>query len=466
VRNADQFGPVCPQAANGGAAGRTISEDCLNLDVWTGAKSASEKRPVMVWIHGGNAGVGVGDPPQFDGAALAGKGVVLVTVNYRGGVLGNLALPELSRESGRNASGNYGLMDDIAALTWVRKNISAFGGDPNNVTVFGQSFGADSIDFLNISPLAKGLYRRAITQSHARYPRDPDLFEQATAWKSLAAAEADGLKTLDKLGVHTLKDLREVPWQKLVEIDRAIAGSGADPGQILDGWVLPHTYSEAYALGAQHDVSAMAGDAKDEGGASPDTAFDIVAKTGVKPRVAFPAAFTLADYRERARKKFGARLDEFLALYPASTDREAFFASSAAARDGSRVSTWLWAGAWRAKATQPVYLYSWTHAPPGKDRELTGARHASELAYTFGNLAPPDQGWTDQDRRIADTMTSYWVNFARTGNPNGPGLAAWPAFDPGDARLMELGERFQPIPVADKAKLDFWRRFYDSQPAG
>jgi len=170
----------------------------------------------------------------------------------------------------------------------------------------------------------------------------------------------------------------------------------------------------------------------------------------------------VADYQAATREKFARMADEFLQIYPAASDREAFLASSIAARDNNRMSTWMWATQWREKRSQPVYLYFWTHAPPGPNHDLTGAAHGSELAYVFSR---PNAAWTDEDRKIADTMSSYWVNFARTGNPNGPGVPPWPAFEGTTEAAMELGDHFQPIPLPDKTKADFWRRFYASQPA-
>jgi para-nitrobenzyl esterase len=468
VRAADQYGPICPQAPPQGLRDRPMSEDCLHLDVWTAAKAAREGRPVMVWFHGGGP-FGADSEPNFDGEALARKGVVVVTVNYRLGVLGNLATPELSRESGHGASGDYGLMDDVAALKWVQRNIAAFGGDPKNVTLFGQSFGAGTQHMLSLSPLAKGLYQRMIVESHARYPRDPTIFEVATAYRTLDEAEANGRKFAEALGAKTLKEMREAPLPKVMEAARTATGAG----HVVDGYVVPHGYSETYALGAQNDVFVIAGFTRDETGALPDTAFDraheraIAAATNPPPRtnnVPQPIA-TLDGYRSYAQRRFGPMADEFMKLYPATSDREAFLASNAAVRDNGRVSLWMWAGAWRKAGTKPVYLYFWDHAPPGKNHDFTGAYHESEIAYVFNHESKLDEPWTADDRRIADAMSSYWVNYARTGDPNGPGLAKWAAFDGKTEQVMEVGDRFGPLPPADKAKVDFWKRFYETQPS-
>ena len=473
VRNADQRGNICPQPAGGGAGnGLTMSEDCLNVDVWTAAASSSERRPVMVWFHGGNAGMGAGTGPQQDGEPLASKGVVLVNVNFRAGPLGHLASPELSRESGHSASGNYGTMDCIAALRWVKTNIAAFGGDPDNVTIFGQSFGAGTEHFITLSPLSAGLFNKVIYQSHAHYAHDPELMSIGSAYRTKKQAEADGVIYENVLGTHDLKALRAMPWQKLMDAYSATAlaenaearkngATGISWLYSLDGYVVPRNYSQSYALGVHTDAPVMAGNNHDEGGASPDTAWDLVAQ-GTKLRAAFPAFTSLKEYLDWAHAKFGSMTARFLELYPAASDREAFFSSSAAARDSNKNSTWMWASDWKKRNTQAAYLYFWTHGASGPNHDLQGASHGSELAFIFGH---PAQGWTQDDLRIADMMQRYWTNFARTGNPNGPGLPEWKPFDGSTAQLMELGEHFQAIPLADKVKLAFWKSFFASQPA-
>ena len=461
VRPAEQPGAVCPQPASDIIAGLKIDEDCLNLDIWTGASRAGERRPVMVWFHGGERGFGAGSQPIFDGAALAKRGVIVVTVNYRGGPLGLLATPELSAESSRGASGNYALMDNIAALKWVKRNIAAFGGNPGNVTIFGQSFGAGTSHFLSLSPLAKGLFQRMINQSHALYSRDPAMFQAAMRYLPLKDAEADGQTFMRIAGARSLADLRKMPWQALVEAYRK-SKSDLLWSYTLDGYVLPRTYAETYAASAQADVDELAGENADESGAAADTAFDLV--TAGKAAVPNNSIALLghAAYLDFVRKKFGAMADEYLLLYPATDDRGAFVSANNAIRDSARVSQWLWAGAFTQRRTKPVYLYFFTYAPPGPKRYVTGAYHGAELGYVFGN---PDPAWDAQDRRLSDTMMSYWTNFAKTGNPNGAGLPTWPAFDRRKQRTMELGRLFAPIPLADKDRTDFWQRFFATQPA-
>ncbi|MBC2665538.1 carboxylesterase family protein [Novosphingobium flavum] len=466
VRPADYQRPLCPDLpARNGRPEVARSEDCLNVDVVTGADSAAERRPVMVWIHGGTRGMGGSASPNINGAELARKGAVVVTINYRGGPFGLLATPELSRESGRGASGNYGLMDNVLALQWIQRNIAAFGGDPGNVTIIGESFGAATCHFLSLSPLAKGLFHRMITESHSLYPHDPLIMQVAAKYKPLKDAEADGLHFMEVAGAKSAADLRKLPWEKLVE---AFEKSGAPEdfiwSYVIDGYVLPRNFSQTYEAGAHPAIPVLTGENRDENRASADTAFDLVAAGKAKrPNPAMYTGFLgVAGYRDYAAKRFGAMAEEYLGLYPGNTDREVFDSANAAIRDNQRISPWTWANLFTAKRSEPVFLYFFTHAPPGPNRGMIGAFHGSEIPYAFNR---PGANWTDEDRRIADMMSTYWVNFARTGNPNSPDLPKWAAFDGKTERVMELGDHFQPIPLADNVRLDFWRRFYASQPA-
>ena len=468
VRNARQFGKICPQT--GPKDG--MSEDCLFANVWAGAASAAERRPVFVWIYGGGFTGGSGSNPQFDGEALAKKGVIVVTFNYRVGAFGFLATPELSKETGHNASGNFGLMDDVAVLQWVHKNIAAFGGDPNRVTIGGQSAGAGSVGFLAMSPLAKGLFHRAIAESHARYSRDTELRYLSVSWRSLKNAEATGVKFAEQRGAHSLKDLRAMPWDQLIVspdvADESVeTGSDAKPPlfrPVVDGWVLPLNYSQTYARRAQNNVAYIAGNNRDETGAVPESTFAARrAPGGSASRPGLPRTnVTLADLLSAAKRKFGALASEFLKLYPASNDDDAALQNNESVRDNSRVSTFLWATDWKKGASQPVYTYYWTHRPTG---DPAGARHGSEVLFVFNNLYLRDQPWTGEDRKAADIISSYWVNFAANGNPNGPGLPEWPAFNPKSPTVMEIGDRFGPIPVASEPRLAFWKRFFQTQEA-
>ncbi|WP_405988346.1 carboxylesterase/lipase family protein [Streptomyces sp. NBC_00986] len=448
VRNAADFGPVCPQTPRGQKL--RMSEDCLSLNVWTAAEP-SDRTPVLVWIHGGRFIMGAGSEPLYDGAALAGAGLVVVTLNYRLGVLGFLATPELSAESEHGSSGNYGLLDQIAALRWVRDNIAAFGGDPDRVTIAGQSAGGACVQDLMYSPPARGLFHGAIAESGARHPRDPSLAYLASSYRTREQAEAEGTRHLQDLGVATLEELRALPLPDLLRgNDADQAGGGHQPPlfrPVRDGWVFPHSYAEALALGTQADIPVITGTNKDEDGASP------------KPHV------SLAEYTASARRHLRDSADDYLALYPASTDAEAGRQSSAAARDHARTSTWLWATEWAKHARSPVYTYYWTHVPPGPDAESAGAYHGSEINYFLNNLYATDRPWTAEDHRIADTVSRYVVNFAATGDPNGPALRQWVPADPAAPATMEIGDRFGPIPAAEPPRLDLHRRLMADQRA-
>jgi carboxylesterase type B len=452
-----------------------MSEDCLTLNIWTSAAPAAEPRPVLVWIYGGGFRAGTGAHPRYDGEGMARRGLVVVTFNYRLGAFGFLATPELSAESEHHASGNYGLLDTIAALRWVRDNIAAFGGDPQRVTVAGQSAGAGSVNLLAMSPLAEGLFHRAIAQSHARHSRDPELRYLATSYRTLADAEAAGEQYMREHGARSLAELRSLPWQKLVDGHPAYdAGvdtlSTARPPlfrPVVDGWVIPAGYEDTYGKGTQNDVGYLAGNNLDESGAVPETAFAAYRAAGVKARRPGgpPVHVTLEGYTTAARRKFGALAEEFLRLYPAATDDEAARASNAAVRDNARISTYLWGTQWTEHTTRPVYTYYWTYAAPAPGQSGRSAFHGSEIEFVLDNLDPERAPWSDEDHETAERMSAYWTNFAAAGDPNGPGLPHWPAYSAHSPTVMEVGARFGPVPLADPSRFTFWKNFFQLQQA-
>lgn len=449
VFKADHFAPSCMQnivterkpwtyefMAHG-----EISEDCLYLNVWTPAKSAGDKLPVLVWIHGGGYTEGSGSVPAYDGEGLARKGLVIVTINYRLGFLGFLAYPELSRESEHGSSGNYGLLDQIAALRWVARNIAAFGGDPTRVTVAGQSAGAGSVHFLTISPLAKGLFQRGIAESGSQAWSSSEVSRSPMAMKTLAQGEQDGLRFAEERGAHSLKELRAMSWEQL---------NVNNPGRmvpVLDGWVIPEDFAVTFAKGKQNDVPFLTGCNADEGGAVPHP------------------TTTLEEFQKMAHQRYGPMADEFLKLYPAASDAQAGEAQNAAARDYARTSMYFWALERQKTSHSKTFTYYWDHPLPGPDKETYGAFHTSEVPYVFNSLDKSGRPIDSTDRAIADQMTSYWANFARNGDPNAKALPLWSAFTPGARVTMELGDRPGPIRVANQPQFKFLEQFFAPQPA-
>lgn len=414
-----------------------IGEDCLYLNVFTPARSSAEKLPVFVWIYGGGFRQGGTAVPVYDGEGLAKKGLVVVTVNYRVGVLGFLAYPELTQESPHLTSGNYALLDQIAALNWVRRNIALFGGDPRNVTIAGQSAGGAAVHDLTASPLARGLFQHAIVESGGSSVGRGGV--SATP-ESLAAAESDGVRFAESKGAHSLAELRAMSWQKLIE---QTPGPSPRFGPIVDGYVLPASFMAVIAEGKQNDVPTLTG----------STLGELGGFSGAQNPV------TVSEFQARARQRFGDSADEFLKLYPAATDQEAQAALKQSAVDQALVAQYLWARLRAKTAKTNVYEYLWDHTLPGPDSAKYGAFHSSELPYTLNNLRTSDRPFTDEDRRIAAMMSSYWANFCATGNPNGKELPYWPSVDE-TPQVMELGDKTHPVPLADSPeKVSFFEKF-------
>ena len=416
VRKADQFSATCmqqpyPEGSLYRSAPEPVSEDCLYLNIWTAAKSAADKRPVMVWIHGGAFTRGSGSTPMYDGEALAKKGVVLVTVNYRLGIFGFFAHPDLTKESEHHSSGDYGILDEIAALQWVQKNIAAFGGDAKNVTIFGESAGSWAVNVLVASPLTKGLFERAIGESGANF----------NVMAKLADLEKSGLRA-----GASVQELRAKPADDVLKIVGAFSVN-------VDGWLLPTDVMTIFKKGEQNDVPVLIGSNADEG-----TAF-------------MPAKITVAALQSTAKQRFGDNAENFLKLYPATSDDEAWKATAAFMRDQTfGVQMRTWARLQMKTGKSPAYLYYFSHIPPGPGGEHYGAYHASEIAYVFGT----GRNWADADRQLSETISSYWVNFATTGNPNAKGLPQWPVYDENKDLALSLGDTIEPIPVPHKAALD------------
>jgi carboxylesterase type B len=449
LRKADRYSATCSQNVGGEGPTRpwTVefnahgfqSEDCLYLNIWTAAASSSERRPVLVYIYGGGNREGSSDIPIYDGEGLAKKGIVVVTFNYRLNAFGFLAHPELTQESDDHVSGNYGLMDQQAALRWVQRNITLFGGDPAKVTVAGQSAGAGDVHLLSVSPTAKGLFRGLIAQSGSKAWNDQSLPNSMT-WQSLPDAERAGVKFADSLKAASLADLRAMPWQALLT-----AGAPVPARAVMGGRILPEGFAATHAKGQQNDVPFVTGADMDEHGAEPHPDVDA------------------AGFRKAVRDRFGDMADAFLKLYPVASDADAPAALNAVMRDYERASMYFWALDRQKTAKTNAYTYYWTHAIPGPEMDRWGAFHCSEIPYFLNTLSESPRPFEPIDHEIAATMSSYYVNFVATGDPNGKGLAAWPAIDPASPVTMELGDHYRPIPVADKARFELLRVFFAGQ---
>jgi len=436
------------QPLNGGSWNRHVlpfSEDCLYLNVWTPAVSSTEKLPVMIWIYGGGGVLGYAGDPRYDASMVAKKGVVVVSMNYRVNVFGWLAHPELTGESAQHSSGNYGSLDQLAALKWVKNNIAGFGGDPDKITLWGQSGGSRSVNFLIASPLARGLARAAIAQSHTSFGRMTPLKE----------AEQNGVAFMNAAGKTTLAELRAMSSDDVFKVFQQ--HSGGLSGAVVDGWFLPTDIYTIYTQGKQNDVALITGATNDEGGSL---------SGGDEPAPASPAAAgaaraggagrgggrgggspdTLAAYLAWARRTLGSNADAFLKLYPAATDADARQAYHDANRDFNFAGHRTWAKLQTTTGKQPAFMYMFSHIPPFKEGNgnsptpLRGAVHFSDMVFAFNNLRMWDYDWTDTDRKVADAMTTYWTNFAKTLNPNGGGLPNWTAYDPKSESWMNIGD--------------------------
>lgn len=446
TRDAFRFSKACPQIGSPvpGMPPEPTDEDCLYLNVWTpSAKHAP--LPVIVWVHGGSNLNGSASAPPYGGANLARKGAVVVSLNYRLGALGFLALPELSAESGHNASGNYGMMDIVAALQWVKANVAAFGGDPANVTVMGQSAGAWNMSHLQVSPLARGLYKRLIAMSGGNF--GPPDTPQGVA--TLHDAEQAGLRFEQALGATSLADLRELPAEKIVlaspDIWRATI-SGSNTAGIVDGYVVPVT---PYSYADANPADLLTGYTSEE---------------GVNWA---PGAVKAADFRKEL-DGYQPLTADFLKLYPAGSDAEA--TRSNQRLQGERAFKWqvaAWARLHRDAGKGRVWFYRFSHTTGiGPFRRL-GPGHGSELGHVFdfpkrGMRYGTQWPWNaSKDVGLIDTMQAYWVNFARTGDPNGPGLPKWPQFGP-SMQAIELGDTARAISWPDADEHRLMDRYMDS----
>ena len=461
VRQSNEFGPACMQPgilkAMGVDLGEKFSEDCLSLNVWTAAKSADERRPVMMWIHGGGNVAGASTEPSTDGEALARQGVVVVSINYRLGIFGFFAHPMLSKESSYNVSGNYGLLDIIAALKWIQKNIQAFGGDPGNVTIWGQSAGAYNVCYLMATPFAKGLFHRAIAESgHALAPLTNRHLREG--WYGLEPMEKQGERLAKDLGCSDAADpvtaLRSLSAEKLLGASKGVmfpSGASAYPpgntfGPVIDGWVLPDDVQTIFEEGKQNLVPLLVGATANEATIFfPKSPFDNV-----------------EAYRTMLKNTFGKFADDILAKYPANEPTEIRKSFVDYAGD-----LWFLPGARRfvramEKAGGKAYLYLFSMAWPGP-MAAAGAYHGSEIVFVFDNIdlvkAKGKVPFEEKHQALAKVMSGYWVQFAKTGNPNKEGLVEWPSYDSSKDQYIELGEVVKVGQGLRKDKLDLWDKF-------
>ena len=440
VRQATKFGPRPIQGSRSGAG---MSEDCLYLNVWTPAKSASERIPVLVWIYGGGFSAGSTSDPNYNGAKLAKKGVVLVSIAYRVGQLGFLANPELSAESPNHVSGNYGLLDQIAGLQWVQRNIAAFGGDPNKVTIFGESAGGISVSMLCASPLAKGLFQGAISQSGGSFGPPGRSNAPGENMRLLADAEQAGEAYAKSAGVSYIAELRKLAPDKLPAGLRV-----GNSWPIIDGWVIPDDQYKLYAAGKYNHTPVLIGYNSDEG-------------------ASFSPPRTPENYIANVKNRYGKFADDLIKAYPPGSNTVA-----KTARDLTRDTTfgwhtWIWARLQAQTGKSKVFYYYFDQHPEhpeGSPRAGYGSPHGADVPYVFQHLNPNNPQIKPADLEISDAMSTYWVNFAKHGDPNGKDVPKWPAFSDKNPRVMYFNQtpHVGPVPSADSLKvLDgyfAWRR--------
>jgi len=431
VRQATSFGPHCMQAPffedmifrDPGP-----SEDCLTLNVWTPAKDKAAKLPVMVWIYGGGYQGGSTSEARQDGKVLAENGVIVVTMNYRLGIFGFFTHPALTAESPNKASGNYGLLDQRAAMLWVKDNIAAFGGDPSNVTIFGESAGSFAVSSHMASPIDKGLFQKAIGESGGAFSKS------TLGMKSRIDAELKDAEFASKIyHADTLEQLRAIPAQEL--LDRATKPAASKElirfSPVIDGYLLPESVPAIFAAGKQNDVPLLAGWNHDEGG--------VLSKS------------TLDTFKASVDKQFGDDAPKVLAAYNATSDADSIRAASDLTADSFiAYSTWKWLEAQATTGKQPIYRFRFDEVVPADPFHTAGdsAYHSGEIAYVFGSQhLLTDFKWTPEDQALSKQMQQYWSNFAKTGDPNGAGLPTWPKYNAATGwQVMHLG----PQPVAEK----------------
>ena len=446
VKQAASFGPRCVQGTGGppGAApGPATSEDCLYLNVWTPAKSASDRVPVLVWIYGGGFSAGATSEPNYSGERLAQKGVVLVSIAYRVGALGFLAHRELSAESKSHASGNYGLLDMIAGLQWVKKNIAAFGGDPRRVTIFGESAGGIAVSMLCASPLAKGLFHGAISESGGSFGPPRSTTFPGENLKRLADAERSGEAYAGRAGATSIAALR-----KVAAADLPGGRGGGMSWPIIDGAVIPDDQYKLYEAKRYNDTPILVGYNSDEG-------------------ASFSPSRTPEDYISGVKARYGPFADRLLKAYPTEATAVPKTARGLARDAAFGWHTWIWARLQARTGKSKVFYYYFDQHPDypaDSPRAGYGSPHGAEVSYVFQHLNPANPQITPRDQAISEAMATYWTNFAKRLDPNGEGVPAWPVFSDANPQVMYFSQtpHTGPVPSADSLKvLDSyfaWRR--------
>ncbi|WP_411070584.1 carboxylesterase/lipase family protein [Streptomyces sp. cmx-4-25] len=438
IRQATTPGPACYGSNQPGAPAVPMSEDCLTLNIWSPPRGKQPKA-VMVWLHGGGFQFGSGSDPKYDGAALAARGVLVVNVNYRLGAFGFLAHPDLDKEAG--ASGGYGLQDQIAALRWIQQNIASFGGNPGNVTLFGESAGAHAVGLLMSSPQAAGLFSKAIAQSGAFWDNQtgsiPTHTEALTQGKALAA----------RLNTPTADGLRAIPATQL----NTASTTGAPFGPSIDGQVLTDSPAAVFARGQQQRVPLLAG-------------YTAAENFPIFDPFALPHA-TPTEFKAAAEKLFGAgRMPEFNTLYPSTTPAQTDASAEQLIGDMAITEqTWEMLGLHQRTSSRDVYAYKFTYTSPYSPV----AAHVSDVPFVFGNLlpqyfAPTAPAATTADRAFSHTVMAYWTNFATRGNPNGTGLTTWPTYQGSGSNFMDLSATPAAVAEPDTARLRFIASFRDN----
>lgn len=445
VLEATEFAGMPPQQTRSwpGAPAPKVTEDCLYVNIQTPAENAKANLPVLVWIHGG--GFITGDANSNDGTKFAKQGIVYVSLSYRTGALGFLSLPELSAENERGISGNYGLLDMIEGLKWVKENIAAFGGDPSKVTIMGESAGAIAVSMLCASPLTKGLFRGAISESGGSFCPVDAVRVDNNGIRDVKGSEQYGLDWMKRIGVSSLAQLRETPWETLVSDEQSGGVGGFWP--TVDGYVLPDDQYKMYEAGNYNDVNVLIGTNSDEG-------------------AMFCRPTQLAKYKADIKAEYGPFAERMLQLYPATTDEETFGALSDIFRETAfSWPTWAWANLQNKTGKGKVYMYFFDQFDPERPMfggpgapKPRGANHASELPYVFGSSwGRPFEGG---DKAVSDAMNTYWANFVKTGDPNGEGLDNWPVYRDGEKTVMLFKNGTSLIETPNKPQLELMEEYF------